>query len=42
VDPEEVQMISDFLRPDAESQIIDTCGGLPGFAGGFTGPSASG
>jgi hypothetical protein len=27
-----------FLRPDAQSAITDTCGGLPCFAGGFTGP----
>jgi hypothetical protein len=38
VDPEEMQMVSDFLRPDAQSHITDTCGGLPCFAGGFTGP----
>ena len=38
VAPEEMQMVSDFLRPDAQSQITDTCLGLPCFAGGFTGP----
>jgi hypothetical protein len=38
VAPEEMQMVSDFLRPDAQSAITDTCGGLPCFAGGFTGP----
>ncbi len=27
--PEEMQMVSDFLRPDAQSQITDTCSGLP-------------
>jgi hypothetical protein len=31
-------MVSDFLRPDAQSQITDTCLGLACFAGGFTGP----
>jgi hypothetical protein len=36
--PEEQQMVSDFLRPDAQSQITDTCGGGPCFDGGFTGP----
>ena len=30
-------MVSDFLRPDAQSLITDTCAG-PCFAGGFTGP----
>ena len=34
----EQQMVSDFLRPDAQSSISDTCGGKPCFAGGFTGP----
>jgi hypothetical protein len=34
----EQQMVSDFLRPDAQSSISDTCGGGPCFAGGFTGP----
>jgi hypothetical protein len=38
VAPEEMQMVSDFLRPDAQSQITDTCLGLACFAGGFTGP----
>jgi hypothetical protein len=38
VEPEEMQMVSDFLRPDAQSQITDTCGGEPCYAGGFTGP----
>ena len=36
-EPEEQQMVSDFLRPDAASQITDTCGG-PCYDGGFTGP----
>ena len=36
--PEEQQMVSDFLRPDAASSISDTCLGLPCFDGGFTGP----
>ena len=35
---EEQQMVSDFLRPDAQSQITDTCVGLPCYDGGFTGP----
>jgi hypothetical protein len=38
VAPGEMQMVSDFLRPDAQSQITDTCFGLPCFAGGFLGP----
>ena len=38
VAPGEMQMVSDFLRPDAQSRITDTCLGLPCFAGGFTGP----
>jgi hypothetical protein len=38
VAPEEMQMVSDFLMPDAQSQITDTCGALPCFAGGFEGP----
>ncbi len=38
VDPQEMQMVSDFLRPDAQSNITDTCGGLPCFAGIFNGP----
>ncbi|HEX5954787.1 MAG TPA: hypothetical protein VFY37_02535 [Solirubrobacterales bacterium] len=37
VAPAEMQMVSDFLRPDAQSRITDTCGG-PCYAGGFTGP----
>ena len=35
---QEQQMVSDFLRPDAISNITDTCLGLPCFDGGFTGP----
>ena len=38
VDPQELQMVSDFLRPDAQSSITDTCGGLPCFADIFNGP----
>ena len=38
VTPAEMQMVSDFLRPDAQSQITDTCGGAPCFSGSFTGP----
>lgn len=38
VAPGEMQMVSDFLRPDAASHITDTCNGAPCFAGGFTGP----
>ena len=34
----EQQMVSDFLMPDAQSQITDTCGGNPCYDGGFTGP----
>lgn len=35
----ERQMVSDFLRPNAQSAINDSCGsGMPCFAGGFTGP----
>ncbi|MEO8093044.1 MAG: hypothetical protein ABI726_10095 [bacterium] len=37
VAPEEMQMVSDFLMPDAQSAITDTCLG-PCYAGGFTGP----
>ena len=37
VAPAEMQMVSDFLRPDALSAITDTCLG-PCYAGGFTGP----
>jgi hypothetical protein len=36
--PEEQQMVSDFLRPEGQSFIADTCGGKPCFDGGFTGP----
>jgi hypothetical protein len=35
---EEQQMVSDFLRPDAQSAITDTWAGKPCFDGGFTGP----
>ena len=35
---EEQQMVSDFLRPDAQSQITDTCNGHACYDGGFTGP----
>lgn len=38
VAPGEMQMVSDFLRPDAASHITDTCNGAPCFAAGFTGP----
>ncbi len=38
VAPPEMQMVSDFLRPNAESFIADTCFGGPCYAGGFTGP----
>jgi hypothetical protein len=37
VQPEEQQIVSEFLRPDAASSISDTCGG-PCYDGGFTGP----
>jgi hypothetical protein len=37
-EPAEQQMVSDFLRPDAASQITDTCLGGPCYDGGFTGP----
>ena len=37
-EPGEQQMVSDFLRPDAASQITDTCGGQACYDGGFTGP----
>lgn len=37
VAPEEMQMVSDFLMPDALSAITDTCLG-PCYAGGYTGP----
>lgn len=36
--PQEQQMVSDFLRPDALSAITDTCAGKPCYDGGFTGP----
>jgi hypothetical protein len=35
-EPEEREMVSDFLQPDALSHIDDECGG-PCFAGGWTG-----
>ena len=38
VAPEEMQMVSDFLQPDAQSLITDTCAPLACFAGGFAGP----
>ena len=38
VAPPEMQMVSDFLRPNAQSAISDTCLGGPCYAGGFTGP----
>ena len=38
IQPEEQQMVSDFLRPDAQSAITDTCAGKPCYDGGFTGP----
>jgi hypothetical protein len=38
VQPAEQQMVSDFLRPDAQSAITDTCNGQPCYDGGFTGP----
>jgi hypothetical protein len=38
VAPGEMQMVSDFLQPDAQSHITDTCNGGPCYAGGFTGP----
>ncbi|MEZ5156917.1 MAG: hypothetical protein R2718_12520 [Solirubrobacterales bacterium] len=34
----EQQMVSDFLRPDAQSQITDTCGGDPCYDYTFSGP----
>jgi hypothetical protein len=37
VAPGEMQIVSQFLRPDALSAITDTCLG-PCYAGGFTGP----
>ncbi len=36
--PGEKQMVSDFLQPDAQSHITDTCDGGPCYAGTFTGP----
>ncbi|GIK77647.1 MAG: hypothetical protein BroJett022_13370 [Actinomycetes bacterium] len=36
--PAEQQMVSDFLRPDAQSHITDTCGGAPCFDYTFGGP----
>jgi hypothetical protein len=36
--PAEQQMVSDFLRPDAQSLITDTCLGGPCYSIGFTGP----
>ena len=38
VAPDEMQMVSDFLQPDAQSLITDTCAPLACFAGGFAGP----
>ena len=38
VAPGEMQMVSTFLQPDAQSHITDTCNGQPCYAGGFTGP----
>ena len=38
VAPAEMQMVSDFLQPDAQSHITDTCNGGPCYAGGFAGP----
>ncbi len=34
----EQQLVSDFLRPDQQSAITDTCLGGPCYAGGFGGP----
>jgi hypothetical protein len=36
--PAEQQMVSDFLRPDAQSSITDTCNGGPCFDFTFSGP----
>jgi hypothetical protein len=36
--PAEQQMVSDFLRPDAQSQITDTCNGGPCYSLNFSGP----
>ena len=38
IEPEEQQMVSDFLRPVGVSGITYTCNGQPCFDGGFTGP----
>lgn len=38
IDPEQMQMASDFLQPDALSHITDTCGGQACYAGQFNGP----
>ena len=38
VAPGEMQMVSTFLQPDAQSHITDTCNGAPCYAGGFAGP----
>ena len=37
-EPEEQQMVSDFLRPVGVSGITDTCNGQPCFDGGFSFP----
>jgi hypothetical protein len=36
--PEEQQMVSDFLQPNAQSHITDTCAGAPCFDYTFSGP----
>jgi hypothetical protein len=36
--PEEQQMVSDFLQPNAQSHITDTCGGGPCYDFTFNGP----
>ena len=36
--PEEQQMVSDFLQPNAASNITDTCGGAPCYVFNFDGP----
>jgi hypothetical protein len=38
VTPEEMQMVSDFLQPDAQSHITDTCNGGPCYSSIFAGP----
>ncbi len=38
VTPAEQQMVSDFLRPDAQSKITDTCNGIACFDYTFSGP----